>query len=1117
MVSSPAHPSAFAATALCCAWSLPTAGAAVAEQKQHYELPAGDAAATLKRFAESSGLHLVFMMDKVRGERTNAVRGEYAALDALRVMLTGTALFAVQDDSTGALVVSRKRPAPSQKEQGESERSRGPPSAQPTPPPATPKTAQPKHTESPPVKNRTLFAVLAGWLAAGSALDAQTTIASSSGARSAGADEVVQLSVFEVASTRDDSYGSTTSTSLTGTRKEMRRLPISAEIMNRALLDDLGALELREILQFAVGTGAQMGANSDQQSDVAGDRQGNSVGSLRGLNVWVSRDGLFSSQGSSIGSFDNFSKDRVEIIRGPQALLFGQAMSSGIILVSPKRASFARNSLRGTFRTDSEGSRRGEIEMNATTRVAGTAGQQVALLISSYRDHQKYWRVNNELESQGTFVAGAWRISPKLTLSANYERWNRHSTGDPTTIRLSAPANDPTFGSRNNQMLRLLLGQGRVSDIYSGGLSWANVDSFATDVQGDERISDVFSAKIDGKITPWLSVQVHGGVAKDSIARTNNGAANSLVPPGLSGNPTGEWALQLTPSIGRQTYDERALRAMVHVTLPKWRVLKSEITLGAERKTVAYRGGLGERWFEIDAQGEFIRSPANLNNGFSGRTVMPNIWWAPRTQGFDGPPTLRSLPANVLEFNGRRYRQDFVRNQFPQFVNSTNPLGFSNGSTGIQWRDQEMSAGFATLSTAWWDGRVDTIAGYRYTDGANNLLPRPFESQQYARGSHMLGINWHLSRSLTAYYAHSTTFLPSDGITIENKLNPMGSGVGDEVGLKFGFLNDAITGGLSAYSTTAASNNANLPSEFRAIANPSGLNGANGGGAYAFDRKSKGYEAFVTAQPMRGLRLQASFSHIKANEGADVFLPILYNDQFNVNAAGQVTLGNGTPLLVPVSPNTTGWNPASPTPGVPTQVLTLQILRNGDASGNYRASLDPTNGLITNRSALYLNTPTVGTGVTGLPVSQHQLGFMPAGGPTVLVRKGGDRSVGFPDNSFSLTANYTIQEGRLRRLAFGGNYRFELGKYVYYYTDLSTPGTSVRRPFKVPDQQYVTLFAKYDWRFKRGMTLSTQVNIANALNDVPLVTYPNVANGTLDNARLTNTPRVWTWTNTLRF
>jgi hypothetical protein len=191
--------------------------------------------------------------------------------------------------------------------------------------------------------------------------------------------------------------------------------------------------------------------------------------------------------------------------------------------------------------------------------------------------------------------------------------------------------------------------------------------------------------------------------------------------------------------------------------------------------------------------------------------------------------------------------------------------------------------------------------------------------------------------------------------------------------------------------------------------------------------------------------------------------------------------------------------------------------RSGDASGNYRASLDPTSGLITNRSAVYLNTPTVGTGVTGLPLSQHQLGFVPAGGPTVLVRKGGDRSVGFPDNSFSLTTNYTIQEGRLRRLAFGGNYRFELGKNVFYYIDLSNPGTSVRRLFTVPDQQYVTLFAKYDWRFKRGMTLRTQLNVSNALNDATLVTYPNVVNGTPDNARLTNTPRVWTWTNTLSF
>ena len=82
-------------------------GAAAVEQKRNYNLPAGDAATTLNQFAGASGQQIVFMMDKVKGERTNAIAGDYAARDALDHMLAGTGLSATRDLATGALVVSR--------------------------------------------------------------------------------------------------------------------------------------------------------------------------------------------------------------------------------------------------------------------------------------------------------------------------------------------------------------------------------------------------------------------------------------------------------------------------------------------------------------------------------------------------------------------------------------------------------------------------------------------------------------------------------------------------------------------------------------------------------------------------------------------------------------------------------------------------------------------------------------------------------------------------------------------------------------------------------------------------------------------------------------------------
>ena len=75
--------------------------------KKAYQLSAGDAAVTLKRFSEQSGEQIVYPVDAVRGVQTNAVNGEFTARDALDRLVAGTELRIVRDERTGALAVNR--------------------------------------------------------------------------------------------------------------------------------------------------------------------------------------------------------------------------------------------------------------------------------------------------------------------------------------------------------------------------------------------------------------------------------------------------------------------------------------------------------------------------------------------------------------------------------------------------------------------------------------------------------------------------------------------------------------------------------------------------------------------------------------------------------------------------------------------------------------------------------------------------------------------------------------------------------------------------------------------------------------------------------------------------
>ena len=80
--------------------------------KRSFDIPAGATETTLRAFSEQSGTQFVFSADKVKGVRTNALKGCYSPRDALERLIVGTELNIVQDDQTGALTVDRNRPQP---------------------------------------------------------------------------------------------------------------------------------------------------------------------------------------------------------------------------------------------------------------------------------------------------------------------------------------------------------------------------------------------------------------------------------------------------------------------------------------------------------------------------------------------------------------------------------------------------------------------------------------------------------------------------------------------------------------------------------------------------------------------------------------------------------------------------------------------------------------------------------------------------------------------------------------------------------------------------------------------------------------------------------------------
>ena len=123
---------------------------AAEDAKHRFDVPAGEAAETLKQFAAQAGREIMFPAEPVAGVRTRAVAGSFTAPAALDRMIAGTGLVIVEDPHTGALMVTR--PTSADKPNTLSSTRSGAPQIIP-PHPAT------------RMKRKNPLAIFAGWLA----------------------------------------------------------------------------------------------------------------------------------------------------------------------------------------------------------------------------------------------------------------------------------------------------------------------------------------------------------------------------------------------------------------------------------------------------------------------------------------------------------------------------------------------------------------------------------------------------------------------------------------------------------------------------------------------------------------------------------------------------------------------------------------------------------------------------------------------------------------------------------------------------------------------------------------------------------------------------------------
>ena len=315
--------------------------AAAAEQKRSYDLPRGEAATMLARFAEQSGRPVLFAMDKVRGARTNAVVGEFSPAEALDRLLAGTELIATFDRTTGDIVVSR-RPSPA------------PPGGRDSAPPKTTPTRTVPETKIMPTVSPLRRAT--AWLAL---LATQVATAQTVPASGQPTDESpVQLSPFLVSTAKDRGYEA--NETLSGTRLSTPSSFVGAAItdVTPALMQDLALTDMQDLINFVPNSAAYFGGG------VGNDPTGN--GAIFGITYYVRGNAVSSASRDFIKYRvyeDAYNVERFSFNRGPNSILFGIGDAAGIVNSVSKRAQY-KDSYSVAFRVDSNDSARATFDLN---------------------------------------------------------------------------------------------------------------------------------------------------------------------------------------------------------------------------------------------------------------------------------------------------------------------------------------------------------------------------------------------------------------------------------------------------------------------------------------------------------------------------------------------------------------------------------------------------------------------------------------------------------------------------------------------------------------------------------------------------------------------------------
>lgn len=606
-------------------------------------------------------------------------------------------------------------------------------------------------------------------------------------------DEVVELSAFTVSDSTADRYRAEDAVSAVRVRAPLIDTPSSISVITRAMMDDLAPTRVFDATRYIAGVQEGRGIQFQDRMIIRGFE---TQGGARTVDNFL--------QSADADNVDETVIDRIEVAKGPNAILSPAGAPGGSLNIITKSPTFHRqNSL--TAMVGLFDAQKITLDMSGPL---GASKDVAYRLIGSLQDTRQYWSADAKTKHRSFAPMITWRISDKTQLTAKL------IAADMWIFREPALILDPnTTASTSNPQI----GPGFAYRSLNGTQPWShngthNADIFTTlTTSQNEHLSTRVAANVRYYFTDADQEFVNGLPGLGNRYNPATGVltqdytwalANSAQPYNATTNP---YVSTFSPY-----YNPAAIPVRGQI---QWTRLKTANFQADE--LLKYKFG------PIDSQTVvgFGYGRQYADNRVKDPGPLPAI---NLTQPI--PSVYPAYPPNLTQDNGSSY---------------TNEQTYINQRIGL------------------FDNRLFLTGGYLHystdTETWNILTPSAHSILNDSKNLTNLSALWKIRDNVSVYYSHSKNASPS----IANNLPLWKAGVQSEYGVKTEFFKKRLS--INATYFEISQTNVTVP-------NPAYQNDPTQPQTLVSDLSNKGYEFELMGSLTSSLSAVATYSHLNMRD-----------------------------------------------------------------------------------------------------------------------------------------------------------------------------------------------------------------------------------------------------------